>query len=191
MPTRNGVPLIKIQTPSASGVSRNIYSQFDVQANGAILNNSRIDTITQLGGWVPGNPWLASGSARIILNEVNSSHPSHLGGMLEVAGTRAQVVIANPAGITCNGCGFIGATHGTLTTGAPLTGRHGDLDSYRVSGGQINVEGSGLKGRDGEYTALLTRAPRANAANISCICLGGKKQLCTRKFCQQCWSRIH
>ena len=70
----NGVPLVNIQTPSAAGVSRNTYSQFDVQPNGAILNNSRTDTASQLGGWVQGNPWLATGSARVILNEVNSSN---------------------------------------------------------------------------------------------------------------------
>ena len=47
----NGVPLVNIQTPSAAGVSRNSYSQFDVNRSGAILNNSRTDTPTQLGGW--------------------------------------------------------------------------------------------------------------------------------------------
>src|ERR1700754_4812146 len=54
----NGVPLINIQTPSAAGVSRNTYSQFDVQRNGVVLNNSRGNVQTQLGGWVQGNPWL-------------------------------------------------------------------------------------------------------------------------------------
>jgi filamentous hemagglutinin len=75
--TGNAVPLVNIQNPTAAGVSRNSYSQFDVDRNGAILNNSRTDTQTQLGGWVQGNPWLATGSARVILNEVNSSNPSH------------------------------------------------------------------------------------------------------------------
>ena len=64
----NGVPLVNIQTPSAAGVSRNTYKQFDVQPNGAILNNSRNNTQTAIGGWVQGNPWLAGGSARVILN---------------------------------------------------------------------------------------------------------------------------
>ncbi|WP_035370603.1 two-partner secretion domain-containing protein, partial [Edwardsiella hoshinae] len=103
----NGVPLVNIQTPSAAGISRNTYKQFDVDPQGAILNNSRINTQTQLGGWVQGNPWLARGTARIILNEVNSSDPSQLRGYMEVAGDRAQLVIANPAGISCDGCGFI------------------------------------------------------------------------------------
>ena len=46
----NGVPLVNIQTPSGAGVSRNTYSQFDVGQQGAILNNSRTNTQTQLGG---------------------------------------------------------------------------------------------------------------------------------------------
>ncbi|WP_387696260.1 filamentous hemagglutinin N-terminal domain-containing protein, partial [Photorhabdus sp. RM157S] len=73
------------------------------------LNNSANTTQTQLGGMVAGNPWLAKGEANIILNEVNSHDPSHLNGWIEVAGRKAEVVIANPAGITCNGCGFINA----------------------------------------------------------------------------------
>src|SRR5690606_33107866 len=90
----NGVPVVTITTPSAAGVSRNEFSQFDVDPNGVILNNGRTDSNTQLAGWVQANPWLATGSARIILNEVNSSDPSRLNGYVEVAGGRAQVVIA-------------------------------------------------------------------------------------------------
>lgn len=58
----------------AGGVSRNTYTQFDVGQEGAILNNSRNNTQTQIGGWVQGNPWLATGEAKVILNEVNSSN---------------------------------------------------------------------------------------------------------------------
>ncbi len=89
----NGVPLVNIQTPSAAGVSRNIYNQFDVGANGAILNNSRTTALTQLGGYVQGNPSLATGPARIILNEVNSGNPSQLRGYIEVGGSRAEVIM--------------------------------------------------------------------------------------------------
>ena len=76
--TANGLPQVDIQTPNAAGVSHNHYRQFDVGPRGAILNNARHDVQTELGGWVRSNPALANGSARLIINEVNSSQPSLL-----------------------------------------------------------------------------------------------------------------
>lgn len=144
----NGVPLVNIRTPSAAGVSRNAYSEFNVDANGVILNNGRTHSQTQLGGWVQANPWLAKGSARVILNEVNASDPSRLNGFIEVAGSRAQVVVANPAGISCDGCGFINANRATLTTGEPVL-HNGQLQGYDVTQGQIRIEGAGLDNSTG------------------------------------------
>ncbi|MCL6409116.1 filamentous hemagglutinin N-terminal domain-containing protein, partial [Dickeya dadantii] len=132
--TANGTPQVNIQTPSAGGVSRNVYSQFDVNQQGAILNNSRNQVQTQQGGWVAGNPWLAKGEAKIILNEVNSRDPSKLNGYIEVAGKKAQVVIANPSGIICDGCGFINANRATLTTGKAMM-ENGQLKGYQVEKG--------------------------------------------------------
>src|SRR5512139_489721 len=158
----NGVPLVNIQTPSAAGVSRNLYSQFDVDRQGVILNNAGTNVSTQLGGWIQGNPYLAGGSARVILNEVNSANPSQLLGYIEVGGSRAQVVIANPAGITCDGCGFINASRATLTTGTPIL-NGGSLDGYRVQRGQITVQGAGLDASQTDYTDLIARAVEINA----------------------------
>lgn len=158
----NGVPLVNIQTPSAAGVSRNTYSQFDVTNQGVILNNSRTNVQTQLGGYVQGNPYMAAGTARVILNEVNSSNPSLLNGYVEVAGSRAQVVIANPAGISCDGCGFINANRVTLTTGTPVM-NSGDLMGYRVTGGVINFLGTGLDTSQSNYTDIIARAVNVNA----------------------------
>jgi filamentous hemagglutinin len=158
----NNVPLINIQTPSAAGVSRNTYSQFDVNAQGAVLNNSRTNVQTQLGGWVQGNPWLATGGARVFLNEVNSTHPSQLRGFVEVAGQRAEVIIANPAGIEVNGGGFINASRATLTTGTPIM-NGGALDGYRVQRGSVTVNGAGLDARQTDHTAILARAIEVNA----------------------------
>ncbi|MBP7395018.1 MAG: filamentous hemagglutinin N-terminal domain-containing protein, partial [Zoogloea sp.] len=160
--TTNGVLQVNIQTPSAAGVSHNVYSQFDVPARGAILNNTRSGANTRLGGLVPGNPWLAGGTARVILNEVNATSPSQLRGYVEVGGDRAEVVIANPAGIVCDGCGFINASRSTLTTGAPLLS-NGSLDGFRVQGGRIVVQGAGLDAADSDYTGLIARAVELNA----------------------------
>lgn len=160
--TANGVPQVNIQTPSAAGVSRNIYGQFDVQSNGVILNNSRSSVQTQQGGWVQGNPWLATGSARVILNEVNSPNPSYLNGYVEVAGQRAEVVIANPSGISVSGGGFINTSKATLTTGTPFV-NGGSLDGYRVQGGNISINGKGLDLSTTDYSAILARAVKVNA----------------------------
>jgi filamentous hemagglutinin len=160
--TASGLPQVNIQTPSAAGVSRNTYSQFDVSAQGAILNNSRTNTSTQLGGYVQGNPWLATGSARVILNEVNSSSASQLKGFVEVAGQRAEVIIANPAGIAVSGGGFINASAVTLTTGTPVMNA-GSLESYRVRGGSVSIDGAGLDTSSADYTNILARAAQVNA----------------------------
>ncbi len=160
--TTNGLPQINIQTPSAAGVSRNTYRQFDIQSNGAILNNSRTNAQTQLGGWVQGNPWLATGSARIILNEVNSANPSQLRGYIEVAGQRAEVIIANPAGVNADGAGFINANRVTITTGTPqISG--GNLEGYLVQRGTVTINGKGLDATLTDYTGILARAVQINA----------------------------
>ncbi|RQO32859.1 hypothetical protein DBR37_16295 [Herminiimonas sp. KBW02] len=163
--TANGLPQVNIQAPSAAGVSRNTYSQFDVQSNGAILNNSRDNVLTQTGGWVQGNPWLSGSAARVILNEVNSSNPSHLRGYVEVAGQKAEVIIANPAGIQINGGGFINADRVTLTTGTATSNpvNNGSLESYRITQGAISVEGLGLDTRGATYTDILARSVQVNA----------------------------
>lgn len=162
----NGTPTVQIQTPSAAGVSRNRYQQFDIGQRGergAILNNSRSAVQSQIGGWVPANPWLANGSARVIVNEVQSAAQSRLAGTLEVAGQRADVIIANPSGLVVNGMSLINASALTLTTGLPRYGDQGSLDGFSVRGGAIQVEGQGLDAGQANYAQVLARAIALNA----------------------------
>ena len=162
--TANGITQVNIQTPNSKGVSHNKYRQFDVSERGAILNNSGKISQTQIAGYVQGNEFLkSSGPAKIILNEVNSRNPSQLNGVIEVAGQKAQVVIANPSGITCNGCGFINASRSTLTTGKPVM-QNGELTGYRVEQGQIVVTGKGLDSSGQSYTDLISRTVSVNSA---------------------------
>ncbi|WP_380181722.1 hemagglutinin repeat-containing protein, partial [Kalamiella sp. sgz302252] len=162
MSTANGLPQINIQTPNGQGVSRNKYSQLDVDGRGVILNNSHQNTRTQLGGMVAANPWLSKQEASVILNEVNSRNPSQLNGFIEVAGKRAAVVIANPSGITCNGCGFINASRNTLTTGQAVM-ENGQLKGFDVNGGRVNIEGKGLQDSDADYTQIIAQSVTVNA----------------------------
>src|SRR5471032_689650 len=162
MVSANGTPQVNIQTPSDAGVSRNSYSQFDVDQKGAILNNSHSNTSTSLGGMVQGNPWLAKGEARIIINEVNSRDPSQLNVHIEVAGQKAQVVIANPSGISCNGCGFINANRATLTTGQ-VQMNNGQLTGFDVDRGEIVIQGAGMNSLKQDYTDIIARSVKINA----------------------------
>ncbi|WP_409361865.1 hemagglutinin repeat-containing protein [Bartonella heixiaziensis] len=141
----NGVPSIDIVTPNGKGLSHNKYYDFNIGNPGVILNNHAQEVgQSQLGGIMPGNPHLRySGSAKVILNEVTSSKSSALNGPGEVFGHQADVIIANPNGISCDGCGFINTPHATLTTGVPEIDASGFLKGFEVRGGDITFGAKG------------------------------------------------
>ncbi|MFY2609815.1 hemagglutinin repeat-containing protein [Achromobacter ruhlandii] len=158
----NGVPVVNIAPPSAGGVSNNRYTQFNVGPSGVVLNNSGAASQTQLAGQVAGNPMLGNQRAATILNQVTAPNPSQLMGMLEVAGNRANVIVANPAGITCNGCGFLNANRATLTTGKPVNGLDGAL-GFDIASGRLAIEGAGLYGANLSQLDLMARTLELNA----------------------------
>lgn len=160
----NGVPVVNIVAPNARGVSHNKYQRFDVDQRGVILNNSAGIVRTQLGGYVAGNDNLKGGEASLILNEVTSTLPSSLRGYIEVGGKAAPVVIANPYGITCDGCGVINSQRFTLTTGTPVFGGSGSLDAFHVTGGSIAIGSGGLDGSVVDRTDLIARAVQVNGS---------------------------
>lgn len=160
--TANQTPLVQITTPNAAGVSSNHYTQFNVDGRGVILNNTTDLARTTRGEWVAGNPALAGGGAQVILNQVVGTSPSLLAGYIEVAGQRADVIIANPNGIVCNGGGFINTNRAMLTTGSAILGANGSLDGFRVSGGQIQIGEKGLNARNIDQVDLIARSLRVN-----------------------------
>ncbi len=157
-----GVPVVQIAPPSAGGVSDNRYTQFNVGASGAVLNNSGGASSTQLAGQIGGNPMLGNRHAATILNQVTAPNPSQLLGTLEVAGRRANVIVANPAGITCKGCGFLNAGRATLATGRPTVGPDGGI-GLDVASGTLRVEGEGLLGSNLEQLDLMARSLEVRA----------------------------
>ncbi|WP_120298367.1 filamentous hemagglutinin N-terminal domain-containing protein [Paraburkholderia sp. BL23I1N1] len=84
--------------PTIGGVSNNTYTSFNVSKAGADLNNVGIN-------------------ARTIVNQVTSTNPSLIQGDINVLGPRANVILANPNGITIDGGSFINAGHVVLSTG--------------------------------------------------------------------------
>ena len=83
---------------AVGGVSTNSYREFNVPRAGVDLDN-------------------ASARARTILNQVTGTNPSLLEGPLSVLGPRANVVIANPNGISVNGMVVQNIGNLALTTG--------------------------------------------------------------------------
>ncbi len=134
----NNVPVVNINTANGHGISHNIYDRLNVDKNGLILNNSQKGADTLLAGKIDGNSNLSAGTAKIILNEVTSRNKSTLNGMMEVAGDKAHLIIANPNGITVQGGGFINAEKATLTTGKPDM-QDGELKGYSVNGGTATI----------------------------------------------------
>ena len=160
--SNNGTPVVDITTPASDGVSHNVYEQLDVDDAGVVFNNGRQTSATTLAGQIGANPALAGGTADLILNEVPAADTSQLAGYLKIGGDPADFLIANPAGITCNGCGFINAERAMLTTGTPrfADGRWSGLE---VRGGRIRIEGDGMDASRTAQADLLARAVEVNA----------------------------
>ncbi|UTM59457.1 hemagglutinin repeat-containing protein [Photobacterium sp. CCB-ST2H9] len=159
----NGVPVLNIAAPNAKGLSHNQFDQYDVGKAGLILNNSTEKLAqSQLAGYLSGNTQLNGQAASVILNEVTGANRSQLNGYTEVLGKQANVIVANPYGITCDGCGFINTSRATLTTGVPQF-QNGLLSGFDIRQGDVTISGLGLDGTGQDYFDILSRTAKINA----------------------------
>ena len=116
--TVGGVTVIDIAAPDSNGLSNNTYTDFNISSSGVVFNNSDSAGDSQLASSISANSNYTSGnSANLILHQVYGSNTSSLRGKAEVFGTEAAVIIANPNGISCDGCGFINTSKVDLVTG--------------------------------------------------------------------------
>ncbi|MDE2421830.1 MAG: hemagglutinin repeat-containing protein [Gammaproteobacteria bacterium] len=161
----NGATVVNISTPNSAGLSSNYFQQYNVNSSGLVLNNNNTSTISaqsQLAGKLYSNTNLTT-PASVILNQVVSNNRSNIAGFTEVAGTKADVIVANPYGITCSGCGFLNTDRVTLTTGVPVLNSAGALAGFNVQQGDILVNGSGLNASGQQILDLVTRAVELQA----------------------------
>ena len=160
----NGVPLVNIEAPDKNGTSHNVYKDYNVDGKGVILNNSKDLTQSQLGGLIYGNPNLQNGKeASTIINEVSGVNRSKIEGYQEIAGKKADYILANPNGIYVNGAGFINTGNVTLTTGS------GD-NILNPEKGKIEIDGKGIDLRNVNKAELVARV-----AEISGPVYGGEE----------------
>ncbi len=153
---------MNIAAPNHAGISHNTYKEFNTGTQGAVLNNATQAVKSQLAGQISANANLHGKAAELIINEVIGSSRSELLGQLEVAGQKANVMIANPNGITCDGCGFINTSGAIITTGKPQFDKQGALEALKVTKGQITIGGKGLNGQSTDYVDIISRATELN-----------------------------
>jgi filamentous hemagglutinin len=118
----NNTPIVNIAPPSAAGVSLNNFSDYNVNRENQIINNYKgVATNTALAGQVYGNPNFAPPSvnqARVIVNQVTGTNRTNINGYVEIAGGRAELIVANPNGISLSGAGFINTSRLGLVSGS-------------------------------------------------------------------------
>lgn len=137
-----GKTTVTIAPANARGVSHNTYSRFDVPTTGVDLDNATV-------------------RAGTIVNEVTSASRSTLEGLLSVLGPQANVIIANPNGITIAGASF--ANIGGLGL---IAGRVGYVDGkpeIALADADITVTTAGLVAAINQLD-LAARALRVDGA---------------------------
>ena len=156
----NETLIINITNPDSKGVSINEYSRFNTPPTGTILNNSNKNIDTKIAGQIDAN-YRLNKEASLIINKVNSAEKSSLKGNLEVAGSRADVVIANPNGISVDGLNMINSRSLTLTTGNinKLSPKEIEL----ISNNSIDIVGDGLNDKSSDYTNVISNAINLNS----------------------------
>ena len=167
-------PVLNIATPNAAGLSHNVFTQYDVGPEGLVINNHGGDApiASDLAGAVLANPNLsANGEAQTILNEITSTRRSNLFGPQELVGGAADFILANPNGVTCDGCGFLAFPNATVITGKPSLNPDGSLGTIDVDGGDVAIEGDGLDASTVDYFDIVSRSViingQINAKNLT------------------------
>ncbi|CPK69642.1 adhesin [Bordetella pertussis] len=148
------MPVIDIVAPDANGLSHNRLREFDVGPPGLVFNNSLTEGRSQLAGYLNRNPGLRQ-AATAILTEITGTRPSRLHGALEVFGRRADLIVANPNGLSVDGLVTLNAGRLTLSTGRPVT--EGGRLRLDVDAGHIAVAGAGVNTSGLDYFDLVAR----------------------------------
>ena len=120
----DGHVTVSIAPASSQGLSHNTYTEFNVPLAGVDLDNQAAGALT-------------------ILNEVTGTGRTSLDGSLAVLGPTANVIVANPNGITVNGGRFVNTGAAALATGS--VSFNGKLDPVITTGdGTLEIGAGGL-----------------------------------------------
>lgn len=169
----NNTPIVNIATPNSHGVSLNSWSEYNVSSENQILNNhkgSSVDTI--LAGQIYGNPnFNKSGvnEASIIINQVTGNGLSNISGATEIAGKKANLIIANGNGIRIAGAFYINTSNLSFVSGVVNLNNIGAVDNFAINSNlnaNIIINGIntptyinlGLEASEVEFVEIISRS---------------------------------
>jgi adhesin HecA-like repeat protein len=161
--TEAGIPQVDITTPTSSGTSQNRFTDYNVGQEGVVINNSMTGGVSQIGGKIAPNFNLKGRNASTVIIDVNGGDASKLNGPTEMFGGPAALILSNPYGVSCNGCGFINTpkveintknSDGTITGGKITIEERTDkkenqsgldasqVDELKLNGGKVDINDS-------------------------------------------------
>ena len=156
-------PVLNIARPNASGVSLNRLQDFNVGREGLVINNKTGNGNSQLLGNLNGNANFGGKAARIILTEVIGGRRSKLAGKTEIFGQKAEFILTNPYGITCDDCSFSNTSRITLSTGESVLDAKGAISHFNVQGGDVLIEGGGLDASETDFFDVVSQTLKIDA----------------------------
>ncbi|SIO92686.1 two-partner secretion domain-containing protein [Vibrio spartinae] len=132
---QTGQYYVRIAKANEQGLSVNNFSSFDAQGKNIVLLNSRVM-----------NPKIGNAPAQTIVLIVDQHQRANIQS-IRVEGHAADVVLAAPGGIQCQGCSITNTERATLATGIAQI-ENGELTGIDVSGGRVMIGGAGLTATD-------------------------------------------
>ena len=153
----NGVPIVNINAPNA-GISVTTFQEFNVGANGEVINNADNTGRSYVAGLIQGNQnYGPNQAAQLIILQVNGSNRSTIEGYLEVLSrSKPNVILSNENGITVNGGGTIGIANFTATTGK-VNLVDGQYVGINTTDGSLIIGPKGFDGSTADYVNFIAK----------------------------------
>ncbi|MDW6004664.1 two-partner secretion domain-containing protein [Vibrio mangrovi] len=133
--TQSGQYYVRIAKANEQGLSVNYFKDFSAQGKNIVLLNSFLM-----------NPKIGQSPAQTIVLVVDQNQIADIQS-IQVEGHAADIVLAAPDGIRCNGCSIKNTERVTLATGAVQI-ENGELKVIDITGGSVDITGAGLQATD-------------------------------------------
>ena len=155
----NGANIININTPNSKGISVNDFSEFRTKDPTVFNNFGSGVGRSYLAGMMAANPNLTKEqAARLILNRVGGNNRVEIENWLEVMSeNKTDLIFSSHNGFYLNNTGFINFDKVIFTTSRVDLDGNGDLLSFNIRNGRIDIGREGINAEGVRYLALLSK----------------------------------